>query len=272
MIKNLYSVFLFLFFLYSPSESNAKTHYITVASTTSTQNSGLFDKILPVFQNRSGIKVRVLALGTGQAVRVAKNGDADVLFVHHKPSELEFVAKGYGVKRFDVMYNDFIIVGPENDPAKINIVKNVSDAFFQIANSRSNFISRGDNSGTHEREKFIWHLASIKPTLVSGKWYQEVGAGMGATLNLASATDSYTLTDRGTWLSFKNYARLEILFEGDPNLLNFYGVILVNPQKYQHIRAKSGQIFIDWLVSEEGQKAIDNYKINGKQLFFSNAK
>jgi tungstate transport system substrate-binding protein len=271
MIKILFKI-LILFLLTSfPHAGHAEVHYITVASTTSTQNSGLFDKILPVFQKRSGIKVRVVAVGTGQALRIARNGDADVLFVHHKQSELEFVAKGFGLKRYDVMHNDFVIVGPKSDPARINIAKNVTEVFSRIENSRSNFVSRGDNSGTHKREQFLWLLASIKPTLEMEKWYQEVGAGMGATLNFASATNSYTLTDRGTWLSFKNRAGLEILFEGGQNLLNHYGVILVNPEKYKHIKAKSGQIFINWLLSEEGKRAIDSHKINGKQLFFSKA-
>lgn len=272
MRKRIFIILFLLFFLYLPDPSNAEKHFITLASTTSTQNSGLFDEILPIFQNQSGIKVRVVAVGTGQALRIAQNGDADVLFVHHKPSEIEFVAKGYGVKRFEVMYNDFIIVGPKNDPAKISTEQSVIDVFFGIANSRSNFISRGDDSGTHKRELLLWQLALSQPIIKNSNWYKEVGAGMGATLNIASATGSYTLSDRGTWLNFKNKAGLRVLFERGQDLLNPYGVILVNPEKHKHIKAKSGQIFINWLISREGQRAIDSYKIDGEQLFFSNSK
>ncbi|HIF59434.1 MAG TPA: hypothetical protein EYQ26_08070 [Rhodospirillales bacterium] len=271
MIKNIIKIIFISLFVCFPGDSNAETRFITLASTTSTENSGLFDKILPIFEKKKGIEVRVVAVGTGQALRIAQNGDADVLLVHHKPSELDFVAKGFGVKRFDVMYNDFIIVGPKNDPAKINKIKKVTDVFSRIAASNSNFVSRGDNSGTHKREQLLWQSVPIDPTKNTGEWYQEVGAGMGASLNIASAKASYTLSDRGTWLSFRNKADLTVLFEGDKNLLNPYGIILVNPNKFGHIKAKDGQIFINWLVSKEGQKAIDNYRIDGKQLFFSNA-
>ena len=263
--------FLIFFIVYFPIRSNAETRFITLASTTSTENSGLFDKILPIFERKSGIKVRVVAVGTGQALRIAQNGDADVLFVHHKPSELLFIEKGFGVKRFDVMYNDFIIVGPKNDPAKINNIKFATEAFVLIASSRSNFVSRSDKSGTHKREQVLWQAASIDPTRNNGKWYREIGAGMGAALNIASAMGAYTLSDRGTWLSFRNKASLKILFEGDQNLLNYYGVTLVNPKIFRHIKSKDGQVFINWLISDEGQEAIDDYKIDGKQLFFSNA-
>ena len=263
--------FLIFFIVYFPIRSNAETRFITLASTTSTENSGLFDKILPIFERKSGIKVRVVAVGTGQALRIAQNGDADVLFVHHKPSELLFIGKGFGVKRFDVMYNDFIIVGPKNDPAKINNIKFATEAFVLIASSRSNFVSRSDKSGTHKREQVLWQAASIDPTRNNGKWYREIGAGMGAALNIASAMGAYTLSDRGTWLSFRNKASLKILFEGDQNLLNYYGVTLVNPKIFRHIKSKDGQVFINWLISDEGQEAIDDYKIDGKQLFFSNA-
>ncbi len=264
-----FSVFVFSLALFG--ESRAADRFITVASTTSTQNSGLFDKILPIFEKQSGIDVRVVAVGTGQALRLARNGDADVLFVHHKPSEQAFVKEGFGVKRFDVMYNDFVIIGAKGDPAKINGLKSPAEAFQKIAQTGSAFISRGDDSGTHKRERSIWTSAKIVPTKSSGKWYQEIGAGMGAALNTASAKNAYTLSDRGTWLSFKNKASLTILLEGDKNLLNPYGVILVNPQKHAHVKAKDGQAFIDWLISTEGQKAIDGYKIGGKQLFFPNA-
>jgi tungstate transport system substrate-binding protein len=271
MLRHIIKFFLISSIAYFPIESSADTRFIMLASTTSTANSGLFDKILPIFEKKSGIEVRVVAVGTGQALRIAENGDADVLFVHHKPSELLFIEKGFGVKRFDVMYNDFIIVGPKSDPAKINNIKRVTDAFVLIASSRSNFISRGDKSGTHKREKMLWQAALIDPTESSGNWYREIGAGMGAALNTASALGAYTLADRGTWLSFRNKASLEILFEGDQDLLNPYGVILVNPKRFKNIRAKDGQLFINWLISDEGQKAIDDYRIDGKQLFFSNA-
>jgi len=272
MFRHITKFFLISFIAYFPIESSAETRFIMLASTTSTANSGLFDKILPIFKKKSGIEVRVVAVGTGQALRIAENGDADVLFVHHKPSELLFIKKGFGVKRFDVMYNDFIIVGPKSDPAKINNIKRVTDAFVLIASSRSNFVSRGDESGTHKREQVLWQAALIDPTKDNGAWYREIGAGMGVALNTASAMGAYTLSDRGTWLSYRNKASLEILFERDQNLLNPYGVILVNPKKFQHIRAKDGQLFINWLISDEGQNAIDDYRIEGQQLFFSNAK
>jgi tungstate transport system substrate-binding protein len=272
MFRHITKFFLISFIAYFPIESSAEPRFIMLASTTSTANSGLFDKILPIFKKKSGIEVRVVAVGTGQALRIAENGDADVLFVHHKPSELLFIKKGFGVKRFDVMYNDFIIVGPKSDPAKINNIKRVTDAFVLIASSRSNFVSRGDESGTHKREQVLWQAALIDPTKDNGAWYREIGAGMGVALNTASAMGAYTLSDRGTWLSYRNKASLEILFERDQNLLNPYGVILVNPKKFQHIRAKDGQLFINWLISDEGQNAIDDYRIEGQQLFFSNAK
>ena len=271
MTKQNLKIIVILFIALCSCVSRAETRFIIVASTTSTQNSGLFDKILPIFKSKSGIEVRVVAVGTGQALRLAQNGDADVLFVHHKSSELDFVKKGFGVKRFDVMYNDFVIIGPQSDPANIRNVEQVKDAFTKIANSGNNFISRGDNSGTHKRELSLWRAASINPKKHAGKWYQEVGAGMGATLNITAAKAAYTLTDRGTWLSFKNKTNLAILFDGDKKLLNPYGVILVNPNRYRHIKADDGQKFIDWLISKEGQVAINNYKIDSKQLFFSNA-
>ena len=267
--KGLFAAFTFIIF---PSvESVAEEKFVTVASTTSTQNSGLFDEILPAFEKQSGIDVRIVAVGTGQAIRMAKNGDADILFVHHKPSEIAFVKEGFGVERFDVMYNDFIVVGAKSDPAGIIGLTSVSQAFGRIAGSKSSFISRGDDSGTNKRELSLWRIAKINPEKSSGTWYHEIGAGMGAALNTASAKNAYTLSDRGTWLSFKNKANLAILLEGDKNMLNPYGVILVNPRKYPHVKAKDGQAFIDWLISKEGQKAIDGYKIDGQQLFFPNA-
>lgn len=255
----------------SAAGSHAQERFITVASTTSTENSGLFDEILPAFEEETGIDVRVVAVGTGQAIVLARNGDADVLFVHHKPSEEAFVEDGYGVERFDVMYNDFIVVGPKHDPAHIRGLKNVSDAFARIAQSESIFVSRGDDSGTHKRERSLWTAVGIDPTLDSGTWYQESGTGMGAALNIASAKNAYTFSDRGTWLSFENKADLSILVEGDDRLLNPYGVILVNSEKFAHVKSKDGQAFIDWLISGKGQKAIAAYKINGEQLFFPSA-
>ncbi|MGY8998345.1 MAG: substrate-binding domain-containing protein [Rhodospirillales bacterium] len=259
------------FFILSPCYGHAGERFITVASTTSTQNSGLFANILPIFEKKIGISVRVIAVGTGQAIRLARSGDADVLLVHHKPSEIAFVKQGFGVKRFDVMYNDFVIIGPRSDPAQIHGLKSVTKAFSKIAYSKNLFISRGDDSGTHKRERMLWRFTSFDPTKSYGRWYQEIGAGMGAALNIASAKIGYTLSDRGSWLGFKNQSGLAILFEGNKKLLNPYGVILVHPKKHPHVKAKDGQAFIDWLISNEGQDAISDYKIAGKQLFFPNA-
>jgi len=252
--------------------AHAGQNFITVASTTSTENSGLFNWILPKFTTATGIEVRIVAVGTGQAIRMARNGDADVLFVHHKPSEIKFVKDGFGVKRYDVMYNDFIIVGPDNDPAKIKGESNVADALKKIAAHNSIFVSRGDNSGTHKKEKFLWHEAGIDPVKSSGAWYRESGSGMGATLNTAAAMGGYALSDRGTWLSFKNRQGLTILSEGDSRLLNPYGVILVNGKKFPHVKTAMGQKFIDWLISKDGQTAIGSFRINGKLLFKPDAK
>ena len=250
----------------------AEERFITVASTTSTQNSGLFEYLLPKFETKTGIKVHVVAVGTGQAIEVASRGDADVLFVHHQPSELKFVAAGEGVERFDVMYNDFVIVGPKDDPARIRGLKDTTLAFKRIAATQAPFVSRGDDSGTHKEELEIWKDAGIDVKAASGTWYRATGSGMGATLNTASGMDGYTLSDRGTWLNFKNRGDLEILVEGDRRLFNQYGVTLVNPKKHPNVKAKDGQAFIDWLLSPEGQSVIASYKINGEQLFFPNAK
>ena len=249
----------------------AQNASIIVASTTSTENSGLFGHILPKFEAASGIKVKVVAVGTGQAIKLAQNGDADVLFVHHRPSEEKFVAESYGVKRFDVMYNDFVLVGPKSDPAKIKGMKDAQAAFAKIAEAKAVFASRGDDSGTHKKELGIWKGADVDVQAASGQWYRETGSGMGATLNTASGLGAYALSDRGTWLSFKNKGDLEILVEGDERLFNPYGVILVNPAKHAHVKAQEGQAFIDWLLSDAGQKAIGEYQINGLQLFFPNA-
>jgi tungstate transport system substrate-binding protein len=249
----------------------AQEQYITVASTTSTENSGLFGELLPKFQEETGIEVRVVAVGTGQAIELARNGDADVLFVHHKPSEEQFVADGFGVERHEVMYNDFVVVGPASDPAGVKGSKDVVDALGRIAEAKAPFASRGDDSGTHKAELALWQEAGVDVADASGTWYRETGSGMGATLNTAAGMDAYALTDRGTWLSFDNKADLEIVVEGDPRLFNQYGIILVNPEKHPHVKAELGQTFIDWVVSPEGQKAIAAYKVNGQQLFFPNA-
>jgi len=244
---------------------------IILQSTTSTANSGLYDHILPMFTDKSGIQVNVVAVGTGQAIKNAKNGDGDVLLVHAKPAEEQFVADGFGVERFDVMYNDFIIVGPAADPAGISGLKNAETALKQIADAKSTFASRGDNSGTHKKEVRLWKAANVDPSGDSGTWYRETGSGMGATLNAAVGMGAYALTDRGTWISFKNKGDFKIVVEGDPNLFNQYGVILVNPQKHPRVKAAAGQAFIDWILSSEGQAAIAGYQLDGQQLFFPNA-
>ncbi len=251
--------------------AEATERSITVASTTSTENSGLFKYLLPLFQKKTGINVRVVAVGTGQAIKLAENGDADVLFVHHRASEEKFVTQGYGVKRFDVMYNDFVIVGPKQDPAKIKGKKDAATVLNKIAKSKTQFVSRGDNSGTHKKELELWRASKTDPKSGSGQWYLEAGAGMGAVLNMAAARNAYTLTDRGTWLSFNNKRDLKILIEGDKRLFNPYGIILVNPKRFKHIKANHGQAFIDWLISPEGQAAIAAYQVDGEQLFYANA-
>ncbi len=250
--------------------AGAAQEFITVASTTSTENSGLFGYILPLFQEKSGIEVRVVAQGTGQALETGKRGDADVVFVHAKPAEEAFVAEGWGVQRFDVMYNDFVLVGPPADPGRRQGQGGTrSAAMVAIAAAEAPFASRGDDSGTHQAEKALWAEAGVMP---AGDWYRETGSGMGATLNIAAEMPAYALTDRGTWISFKNSGDLEVLFEGDPALFNQYGVILVNPAKHPTVKTEQGQTFIDWLISPEGQAAIASFRIDGQQLFFPNAK
>jgi tungstate transport system substrate-binding protein len=251
--------------------ASATERFIIVASTTSTENSGLFEKVLPRFTKETGIEVRVVAVGTGQAIRLARNGDADVLFVHHKPSEEKFVADGLGVKRFDVMYNDFVIVGPADDPAAVKGMRSAQAAFARIAAARSVFASRGDDSGTHKAERALWAKSGVDIDHAAGNWYRELGSGMGATLNTAGGLSAYTLSDRGSWLPFKNKQDLVLLVEGDPWLFNQYGVILVSQAKHPHVKAAEGQAFIDWLIGPEGQGAIAEFKINGQQLFFPNA-
>ncbi|MGQ9365692.1 substrate-binding domain-containing protein [Azospirillum sp. ST 5-10] len=248
----------------------AADKFITVASTTSTQDSGLFDAILPTFTKKTGIEVRVVAKGTGQAIDMAKRGDADVLFVHHKPSEETFVAEGYGVERRPVMYNDFVVVGPKSDPAGVKGMKDVAAALGKIAGTRSDFVSRGDDSGTNKAELALWRTAGVDPKS-AGDWYKAIGQGMGAALNTAAASNAYTVSDRGTWLSFKNRGDLQVLVEGDKRLFNQYGVMLVNPEKFAHVKKDAGQAFVDWLVSAEGQQAIAGYKVGGEPLFFPNA-
>lgn len=249
----------------------AEQKFITVASTTSTENSGLFKYMLPVFEQKTGIRVRVVALGTGQALDLARRGDADVLFVHNKSAEEKFVADGYGVKRSDVMYNDFVLIGPGADPAKVGGGKDILAALRRIASSGAPFASRGDKSGTHAAELRYWKAAGIDPGAGRGGWYRETGSGMGATLNTAAGMSAYVLADRGTWLSFKNRADLAILVAGDPRLFNQYGIILVSPEKHAHVKREMGQAFVDWVLSPEGQQAIASYKIDGEQLFFPNA-
>ncbi|WP_434617845.1 substrate-binding domain-containing protein [Azospirillum sp. B2RO_4] len=255
----------------APSAARAADRFITVASTTSTEDSGLFGSILPKFTAKTGIEVRVVAKGTGQAIDLAKRGDADVLFVHHKPSEDRFVAEGFATERKPVMYNDFVVVGPAGDPAGVKGSKDVAAALSKIAEAKAPFVSRGDDSGTNKAELALWKTAKLDPAKADGGWYRSIGQGMGPTLNAAAAMNGYTLTDRGTWLNFKNRGPLTVLVEGDKRLFNQYGVMLVNPAKFPHVKAADGQAFIDWLVSAEGQKAIADYKINGEQLFFPNA-
>lgn len=252
--------------------ASASDNSIILQSTTSTANSGLYDYILPKFNEKSGVQVNVVAVGTGQAIKNAKNGDGDVLLVHAKPAEEKFVTEGYGVERFDVMYNDFIVVGPPADPAKIAGSNNAEGALKKIAASESKFASRGDNSGTHKKEMRLWKAAGIDQKAASGTWYRETGSGMGATLNAAVGMGAYAMTDRGTWISFKNKGDYQIVVEGDKNLFNQYGVMLVNPEKHSKVKAKEGQAFIDWILSKEGQDAIASYKLGGEQLFFPNAK
>jgi tungstate transport system substrate-binding protein len=249
----------------------AQDRSIVVASTTSTQDSGLFDHILPRFTARTGIAVKVVAQGTGQALDTARRGDADVVLVHAKALEERFVAEGFGVKRFDLMFNDFVLVGPQGDPAGVVGTKDITAALRRIADAKATFISRGDNSGTHAAELNLWRAANLDLGQAKGPWYREIGQGMGAALNAASATDAYVLSDRGTWATFKNRGNLVIAVEGDSRLFNSYGVILVNPAKHRHVKQAEGQAFVDWITGPEGQAAIASYRINGEPLFFPSA-
>jgi tungstate transport system substrate-binding protein len=251
--------------------AHAEDKSILVQSTTSTANSGLYDYLLPLFKADSGITVNVVPVGTGQAIKNAQNCDGDVLLVHAKAAEEKFVAEGYGVKRFDLMYNDFIIVGPPSDPAGIGGTKDATAALQKIAAAKATIASRGDDSGTDKKEKALWKTAGVDPKAASGTWYRETGSGMGATLNAGVGMGAYVMTDRATWLSFKNKADFNIQVEGDKALFNQYGVILINPAKCPSVKADLGQQFVDWLVSEKGQTAIGAFQVDGQQLFFPNA-
>lgn len=258
--------------LAAASPALAQEKSIVVSSTTSTTDSGLFNHILPLFKKKTGIDVKVVSQGTGQALDTGRRGDSDVVFVHARPQEEKFVADGFGVKRFPVMYNDFVLIGPKSDPAGVKGSKDIVAALKAIQGKSAPFISRGDKSGTHSAELNLWKQAGIDIAGAGkGAWYKEIGQGMGAALNTASASNAYVLADRGTWLSFKNRGDLDIVVEGDNKLFNQYGIILVNPEKHPNVKKAEGQAFIDWIVSPEGQKAIADYKINGNQLFFPNA-
>jgi tungstate transport system substrate-binding protein len=252
-------------------EAEAQTRYITVASTTSTEQSGLFKHLLPTFERKTGTQVRVVALGTGQALDMARRGDADVVLVHAKSAEEKFIAEGYGVKRLPVMYNDFVLIGPKSDPAKVVGGKDITAALKKIKGESATFVSRGDRSGTHMAELALWKQSGIDITADKGPWYRDTGQGMGPALNSASSMNGYILSDRATWLAFKNPGDLTIVVEGDTRLFNQYGVILVNPEKHKHVKREQAQAFIDWVVSADGQKAIADYRIGGEQLFFPNA-
>jgi tungstate transport system substrate-binding protein len=260
--------FALLLCLAAPAAAQQK--FITVASTTSTEQSGLFKHLLPIFERTTGVQVRVVALGTGQALDMGRRGDADVVFVHARPLEEKFVAEGHGVKRFEVMYNDFVLIGPRPDPAKAG-GQDIAQAFQRIKAAGAPFVSRGDRSGTHFAELEIWKLAGIDIGKEKGAWYRDTGQGMGPALNTAAGMNAYILADRGTWLSFKNRGELTIVVEGDRRLFNQYGIILVNPQRHASVKRELGQAFIDWVISPEGQRTIAGYKVGGEQLFFPNA-
>ena len=249
----------------------AREHSIIVASTTSTEQSGLFGFLLPRFSATTGIEVKVVAVGTGQALDIGRRGDADVVLVHDTPAEAKFVAEGFGVRRFDVMYNDFVVVGPRSDPAGIADGRDVIEAFQKIAMAKAPFVSRGDRSGTHEAELRYWASSGITINVAHDQWYREIGQGMGPALNIAAAMNAYILADRGTWLAFRNRGALMILVEGDRKLFNQYGVMLVNASRHPNVNVADGQAFLDWLISAEGQNAIAQYRIDGQQLFFPNA-
>jgi tungstate transport system substrate-binding protein len=251
--------------------AHAQDKFIVVASTTSTEQSGLFAHLLPAFEKDTGIKVRVVAVGTGQALDIGRRGDADVVFVHDRAAEDKFMAEGQGVKRFPVMYNDFVLIGPKSDPAKVAGGKDILDALRKVEAAKAPFVSRGDRSGTHAAELRYWKDAGVDIDKAKGSWYRDTGSGMGPALNTAASMNAYILADRGTWLSFKNRNDLVIVVEGDKRLFNQYGVMLVNPDKHPNVKKDLGQAFVDWLVSPRGQEVIASYKIDGQQLFFPNA-
>jgi tungstate transport system substrate-binding protein len=250
----------------------AQEKFIVVASTTSTEQSGLFGHLLPVFQKKTGIQVRVVALGTGQALDLARRGDADVVLVHARSAEEKFLAEGHGVRRFDVMYNDFVLIGPKPDPAKVSGGRDIIGALKKIKAASAPFVSRGDRSGTHTAELDLWKQAGIDIATEKGSWYRDTGQGMGPALNTAAAMSAYILADRGTWISFRNRGELAVAVEGDKRLFNQYGVMLVNPARHPNVKKDLGQAFVDWVISHEGQKTIAEYRIGGEQLFFPNAK
>ncbi|NRA02412.1 MAG: extracellular solute-binding protein [Myxococcales bacterium] len=254
-----------------PPGVGGEAPFVTLASTTSTQTSGLFEAILPRFEAETGIEVRVVAVGTGQALRIGRSGDADLVLVHDRAAEERFIEEGFGLVRHELMYNDFVIVGPGDDPAGVRSFADAVRALAQIAAVRATFVSRGDDSGTHKAERRLWRIAGVDPTASSGAWYREVGAGMGSTLNTTAAIGAYTLTDRGTWLSFKNRRELEILVEGDARLANHYAAIAVNPGRHPHVKREAAARLIEWLLSEPGQRAIDNFRIQGQRLFVPSA-
>ena len=264
-------IFLVALFALAGGAAQAQDRFITVASTTSTEQSGLFGFLLPIFEKESGIKVRVVALGTGQALDLARRGDADVVFVHAKAAEEKFLAEGHGVKRYPVMYNDFVLIGPKSDPAKVAGGKDIVEALKKIRSAQAPFVSRGDKSGTHMAELDLWKASGVDLEQAKGPWYRDTGQGMGPALNTAASMNAYLLADRATWLAFRNRGDLAILVEGDRRLYNQYGVILVNPDKHPTVKKDLGQRFVDWVTSPAGQKAIADYKINGEQLFFPNA-
>jgi tungstate transport system substrate-binding protein len=249
----------------------AQDKSIVVASTTSTQDSGLFEYLLPLYKQKTGVTVKVIAQGTGQALDTGRRGDADVVFVHAKSAELKFLSEGQGVKRYPVMYNDFVLIGPKSDPAGVKGMKDVAKVFQAIKDKQASFISRGDRSGTHLAELQLWKDSGIDIEKDKGPWYKSIGQGMGAALNTAGASNAYVLSDRGTWIHFQNKGDLQILVEGDKRMFNQYGVMLVNPEKHPNVKKDLGQQFIDYLSSSEGQNDIANYKINGEQLFYPNA-
>jgi tungstate transport system substrate-binding protein len=259
------------FFLALPEPVKAETP-ILVQSTTSTRNSGLYDYLIPIYTKATGKEVRIVAVGTGQAIKNARNCDGDVLIVHSKVDEEAFVAAGYGLKRRDLMYNDFVLIGPTDDPAGIRGSSNITEVLETIAQAQAKFVSRGDDSGTHKAELRFWKAANIDPKPASGTWYIEIGQGMGATLNVSVQINGYVISDRSTWEAFKNKGGHEILFEGDHRLFNQYGVIVVNPEKCNQVHAENAKLFAGWLVSSEGQQAINSYKVRGQQVFFANAK